>query len=146
MDTMDCCDSCVSPKVDALFPMDGYVPYRPGYGHTFSVGAYERGDGNPRPEYPIRGLRPVAGYDSGVQSMGVFPLVGWGVLAGLGALGILGATYVANTAAENITTPWEGSTPITTTITETSRNFTNLALILGITAIVFRKEIKKALK
>ena len=109
------------------------------------MGAYERGDGNPDPMYPLNAM---GGYDSGVQSMGVFPLIGWGVIAGLGALGILGATYVADTAVDNITTPNANdyTTPVTGTIVETTKNFTNLALIALVGAFIFRKEIKKLAK
>jgi hypothetical protein len=178
MQTMDCCSSCTATSADSLFPMGAYVPYKPGYGHTFSLGAYaspsrptgitpvgvagpcagepvarpcgayERGGGNPNPEYPIKGLRTVGGYDSGVQSMGVFPLIGWGVIAGLGALGILGTTYVANTAVDNITQPNENdyTTPFTTTLGDTTKSFVNLALIGLVGAFIFRKEIKKAIK
>lgn len=177
MESMDCCNACTATDVDTLFPMDGYVPYKPGYGHTFSVGAYadpsritgitpvgmagecagepvprpcdwetatlgayDRGEGNPDPMYPLNAM---GGYDGGVQSMGVFPLIGWGVVAGLGALGILSTAWVADTAVDNITTDPAITTPITTAISDTSRNFTTLALILAGTAILFRKEIKK---
>lgn len=180
MEPMDCCNSCTATGVDELFPMGGYVPYKPGYGHTFSVGAYadpsritgitpvgmagecagepvsrpcdwetatlgayDRGEGNPDPMYPLNAM---GGYNGGVQSMGVFPLVGWGVIAGLGALGILGGTYVANQAVDNLTTPGQGTTPITNTVVETTRNFTTIALLALTGAIIFRKEIKKALK
>lgn len=185
MESMDCCSSCTATKVDSLFPMGAYVPYKPGYGHTFSLnayadpsrptgvtpvgvagvcagepvsrpcnwetatlGAYERGGGNPDPMYPLNGFQAMGGHESQVQSMGIFPLIGWGVVAGLGALGILGATYVANTAADNLTTPNESdyTTPVTSTVVETTKNFTNLALIALVGAFIFRKEIKKLAK
>lgn len=179
MESMDCCNSCTATGADELFPMGEYVPYKPGYGHTFSVGAYADPsritgitpvgmagecagepvsrpcdwetatlgaydhEGSPDPMYPLNAM---GGYDGGVQSMGVFPLVGWGVIAGLGALGILGGTYVANQAVDNLTTPGQGTTPITNTVVETTRNFTTVALLALTGAIIFRKEIKKALK
>lgn len=204
-----------------LFPMNGYVPYRVGYGHTFNaypsasrptgitpvgvagpcmgesvsrpcgwetatLGAYDRGDGNPNPYYPLPKMKNVGSYygktgkptlfrpmssygttgnptqfrpmsqngystpmnigEGGMRSMGVFPLIGWGVVAGLGALGILGATYVADTAVDNITTDAGIATAVGQPVVQASTNLLNTALIVGGIYFLFRRDIQKALR
>lgn len=201
--------------------MSAYVPYKVGYGHTFSaypspsrptgitpvgvagpcmgesvsrpcnwetatLGAYDRGDGNPNPYYSLPKMqnmgsyysatgnptmfRPMSAYantgnptqfrpmsqngystpmnigEGGMKPMGIFPLIGWGVVAGLGALGILGATYVADTAVDNITTNPSVAGSISQPIVQTTSNLAQTALIIGAAWLIFRKDIQKALK
>lgn len=201
--------------------MSAYVPYKVGYGHTFSaypspsrptgitpvgvagpcmgesvsrpcnwetatLGAYDRGGGNPDPYYPLPKMKNVGSYygstgnptqfrpmssygttgnptqfrpmsqngystpmnigEGGMKPMGVFPLIGWGVVAGLGALGILGATYVADTAVDNITTNPSVAGSISQPIVQTTSNLAQTALIIGAAWLIFRKDIQKALK
>lgn len=97
MNTVGCCDSCTASKAESIFPMGAYVPYKVGYGHTFSaypsaskptgitpvgvagpcmgesvsrpcnwetatLGAYDRGGGNPSPYYPLPRVQSVGSY------------------------------------------------------------------------------------
>lgn len=168
-------------------PCMGENVSRPCGWETATLGAYDRGDGNPNPYYPLPRMenvgnyadtgnptlfRPVSAYAStgnptqfrpmsqngngnnstpmnigegDMRPMGVFPLIGWGVVAGLGALGILGATYVANTGVDNVTTDPDVATSISQPVVSASTNLLTTALILGGVALLFRKDIKKAL-
>jgi Flp pilus assembly pilin Flp len=129
-----------------------------------NMGSYYSGTGNPTLFRPMSAyantgnptqFRPMSqnGYstpmnigEGGMRPMGVFPLVGWGVIAGLGALGILGATYVADTAVDNITTDPGVATAIGQPVIQASNNLFNTVLIIGGIYFLFRKDIQKALR
>lgn len=167
-------------------PCMGESVSRPCGWETATLGAYDRGDGNPNPYYSLPEMknmgsyysatgnptmfRPMSAYantgnptqfrpmsqngystpmnigEGGMKPMGVFPLIGWGVIAGLGALGILGATYVADTAVDNITTDSGVATAIGQPVVQASNNLLNTALIIGGIYFLFRKDIQKALR
>lgn len=165
-------------------PCMGEPVSRPCGWETATMGAYDRGGGNPNPYYSLPKMnnvgsyygdtgnptlfRPMAAYantgnptqfrpmsqngatpmnigEGGMRSMGVFPLIGWGVIAGLGALGILGATYVADTAVDNITTDAGIATAVGQPVVQASNNLLNTALIVGGIYFLFRKDIQKAI-
>lgn len=182
-------------------PCAGESVARPCNWETATLGAYDRGDGNPKPYYPLPRIqnmgsyygetgnptqfRPMDAYattgnptlfqplsayartgnptefrpmsengyatpmnigEGGMKPMGVFPLIGWGVIAGLGALGILGATYVADTAVDNVTTDPNIATAVGQPVVQASTNLLNTALIVGGIYFLFRKDIQKALR
>lgn len=208
MNALSCCTQCSSASSESLFPMGAYVPYKPGYGHTFSaypspsrptgitpvgvagpcmgenvsrpcnwqtatLGAYDRGGGNPNPYYPLGSyygdtgnptlFRPMSAFAGGgdgnmpmevgsgqeriggMQPMGVFPLIGWGVVAGLGALGILGATYVAKSGVDQALSP-ETAQYISEPVVKTSANIATIAVVGLIGYMLFRKDIEKLVK
>jgi hypothetical protein len=138
-------------------------PYYP-LSRMKNMGSYYSGTGNPTLFRPMSAyantgnptqFRPMSqnGYstpmnigEGGMRPMGVFPLVGWGVIAGLGALGILGATYVADTAVDNITTDPGVATAIGQPVIQASNNLFNTVLIIGGIYFLFRKDIQKALR
>lgn len=198
--------------------MNGYVPYKVGYGQTFdayaspsrptgitpvgvagpcmgepvsrpcgwetaTLGAYDRGEGNPDPYYPLPRMesmgsfysdtgnptlfRPMSAYantgnptefrpmsenggystpmnigEGGMRPMGVWPLIA----AGLGALAIVGGTWVAYKGVDNITTSPDVAGSISQPIVQTTSNLAQTALIIGGLYLVFRKDIQKILK
>jgi len=131
------------------------------------MGAYERGDGNPSPYYPLGNyantgnptlFRPMSGGGGnggmpmaigsgmermgGMQPMGVFPLVGWAVAAGLGALGIAGATYVAKSGVDKALSP-DTAQYLGDPIVKTTGNLATIAIVGLLGYFVFRKDIER---
>lgn len=163
-------------------PCMGDPVSRPCGWETATLGAYDRGDGNPNPYYPLPRVQSVGSYygesgnptqfrpmsayantgnptqfrpmsengystpmnigEGGMKPMGVWPLI----VAGLGALGILGGTWVAYHGVDNITSNPDVATSISQPVVQTTSNLAQTALIIGAAYLIFRKDIQKALK
>ena len=124
------------------------------------MGGYDRGQGNPKPYYPLSGysrtgnptqFRPMNSSGNGVQPMnvgrGVQPL-GFYIplvtsLLGLAAIG--GATYVANSGVEKALAP-ETAALIADPIVKTTSSIATTAVVGLIAYLIFKKDIQRILK
>ena len=206
MNALSCCSACSNASADSLFPMGAYVPYKPGYGHTFSgypspsnptgitpvgvagpcmgdpvsrpcnwqtatLGAYDRGDGNPNPYYPLpmgnyantgnptlfRPMSAFAGGGDGAMPMeigqgqerigGVQPMGFWLPLitAGLGLAAIGATAYVAKSGVDKALSP-ETAQYIAEPVVKTTGNVATIAIVGLIGYLFFRKDIDKLIK
>lgn len=204
MNALSCCSACSDASADEIFPMGSYVPYTPGYGHTFSaypspsrptgitpvgvagscagesvsrpcnwqtatLGAYDRGDGNPSPYYPLPKMAPMGNYantgnptlfrpmsagggnggmpmaiGSGMEKMGVQPMgfIWPAIAAGLGLAAIAGATYVAKSGVDQALAP-ETAQYLGDPIVKTTGNVATIAIAGLVGYLVFRKDIER---
>lgn len=200
MNALSCCSSCSDTSADSLFPMGTYIPYTPGYGHTFgaypspsrptgitpvgvagscmgqdvprpcnwenatlgTMGAYDRGDGNPNPYYPLGSygssgnptlFQPLSGsagnggmpmqIGAGMERMGMRPVGVWPlVAAGLGLAAIAGATYVAKSGVDQALSP-DTAQYIADPVVKTTGNLATIAVVGLVGYFIFRKDIER---
>jgi len=125
-----------------------------------TLGAYDRGQGNPSPYYPLSGyadtgnptqFRPMNSGGNGTQPMsigsGVQPLGFWVPLitAGLGLAAIAGATYVANSGVQTALAP-STAAALADPIVKTTSSIATTAVVALVAYMLFKKDIKRLMK
>lgn len=125
-----------------------------------TLGAYDRGQGNPSPYYPLSGysntgnptqFRPMNSGGNGTQPMsigsGVQPLGFWVPLitAGLGLAAIAGATYVANSGVQTALAP-STAAALADPIVKTTSSIATTAVVALVAYTLFKKDIKRLMK
>lgn len=129
---------------------------RPCNYQTATLGRYNRGSGNPDPMYSVGAyfggmnggsMTPKMG--SGLEQIGGVRPVGflWPLVAlGIGLAGVAGATYVANSGVDNITTDAGVASSLGQPIVQTTSNIATTVGLLLVGYVLFRKDIQKLLK
>ena len=141
-------------------PCMGENVSRPCNWQTATLGAYDRGQGNPSPYYPLSGysntgnptqFRPMNSGGDGTQPMsigsGVQPLGFWIplVTAGLGLAAIAGATYVANSGVQTALAP-ETAAALADPLVKTTSSIATTAVVALVAYMLFKKDIKRLMK
>jgi hypothetical protein len=128
---------------------------RPCNYETATLGGYNRGAGNPDPMYSVGSFAGSNGdtmtpkMGSGLEEIGGVRPVGliWPLVAlGVGLAGVAGATYVANSGVENITTDAGVATSLGQPIVQTTSNIATTVGLLLVAYVLFRKDIAKLMK
>jgi len=129
---------------------------RPCNYQTATLGRYNRGSGNPDPMYSVGAyfggmnggsMTPKMG--SGLERIGGVRPVGflWPLVTAIVGLGaVAGATYVANSGVDNITTDAGVASSLGQPIVQTTSNIATTVGLLLVGYVLFRKDIAKLMK
>jgi hypothetical protein len=143
---------------------------RPCNWQTATLGAYDRGGGNPSPYYPLPKMAPMGSYaasgnptlfqplsgsagnggmpmaiGSGMEKMGGVQPMGFiwpAIAAGLGLAAIAGATYVAKSGVDQALSP-DTAQYIADPVVKTTGNIATIAIAGLVGYFLFRKDIER---